>query len=312
MHVSKKRHQFIVSILSGALVAVCLVILLAYLGVGAFRLEFKADEKIILQDTEIAEHQFLEEEEVVILEIASTTDDKGIVEEIILPVEKVLFEYVEVIDGCGIHYEGECVNVRGGPGTEYPVVAQLRNGIVLKVGGKVERDGETWYKVVFDEWLRYPERVKGDWYLASEFVEVLLDEGDKTVWENGKATTSKKIIVNRETQTLMAYDGEDLFIELAISTGKELTPTPKGEFSVFKKTPSRYMQGPIPGIAEQYYDMPGVPWNLYFTHGGAVIHGAYWHNSFGTTYSHGCVNLPVKEARTLYTWAELGTKVIVE
>jgi len=312
MHVSKKRHQFIISALSGALVAVCLVILLAYLGVGAFRIELIKDTYTAEHDVEQPENQFLEDEEVVIIEIATTSEDKVITEEIILPVEKVLFEYVEVIDGCGIHYEGECLNVRGGPGTEYPVVAQLRNGIVLKVGGKVDRDGETWYKIVFDEWLRYPERVKGDWYLASEFVEVLLDEGDKTIWENGKATTSKKIVVNRETQTLKAYEGEDLFMELSISTGKELTPTPKGEFSVFKKTPSRYMQGPIPNIAEQYYDMPGVPWNLYFTHGGAVIHGAYWHNNFGSTYSHGCVNLPVEEAHTLYTWAELGTKVIVE
>jgi len=312
MHVSKKRHQFIISALSGALVAVCLVILLAYLGVGAFRIELIKDTYTAEHDVEQPENQFLEDEEVVIIEIATTSEDKVITEEIILPVEKVLFEYVEVIDGCGIHYEGECLNVRGGPGTEYPIVAQLRNGIVLKVGGKVDRDGETWYKIVFDEWLRYPERVKGDWYLASEFVEVLLDEGDKTIWENGKATTSKKIVVNRETQTLKAYEGEDLFMELSISTGKELTPTPKGEFSVFKKTPSRYMQGPIPNIAEQYYDMPGVPWNLYFTHGGAVIHGAYWHNNFGSTYSHGCVNLPVEEAHTLYTWAELGTKVIVE
>lgn len=73
----------------------------------------------------------------------------------------------------------------------------------------------------------------------------------------------------------------------------ELSPTPKGEFIIFRKTPSRYMQGPIPEITgSNYYDLPGVPWNLYFTHGGAVIHGAYWHTSFGEEYSHGCVNLP--------------------
>ena len=73
------------------------------------------------------------------------------------------------------------------------------------------------------------------------------------------------------------------------------------------------MQGPLPNlIDQQYYDLPGVPWNLYFTDGGAVIHGAYWHNSFGMRYSHGCVNVPPSQARELYNWAPLGTKVIVK
>ncbi len=102
-------------------------------------------------------------------------------------------------------------------------------------------------------------------------------------------------------------------METDISTGLELTPTPRGIFTVFKKTPSRYMQGPLPNlIDQQYYDLPGVPWNLYFTDGGAVIHGAYWHNSFGNRYSHGCVNLPTEKARDLYNWTPLGTKVTVK
>ena len=100
-------------------------------------------------------------------------------------------------------------------------------------------------------------------------------------------------------------------MEEPVSTGLELTPTPRGVFSVYKKTPTRYMQGPLPDISDQYYDLPGVPWNLYFTKQGAVIHGAYWHNSFGTPWSHGCVNLPPEKARELYLWAELGTQVLV-
>jgi lipoprotein-anchoring transpeptidase ErfK/SrfK len=72
------------------------------------------------------------------------------------------------------------------------------------------------------------------------------------------------------------------------------------------------MQGPLPYLKDQsYYDVPGVPWNLYFTQQGAVIHGAYWHNSFGTPYSHGCVNLPPDQAKKLYAWATIGTQVVV-
>jgi len=261
--------------------------------------------------TEIDKNQhFLKEEAGVIIPSENTDSQEN---EFVVPITEVLFEYIEVIDGCGPHFEGECLNVRSGPGTEYPAVTKLRNGMVLKVDGKVELDGQTWYKIVFDEWLRYPERVKGDWYVDSRYVEVLLDEGDKTVWEHGKATSSKEILVDRSEQKLYAYENGQLFMETDISTGLELTPTPRGIFTVFKKTPSRYMQGPLPNlIDQQYYDLPGVPWNLYFTDGGAVIHGAYWHNSFGNRYSHGCVNLPTEKARDLYNWTPLGTKVTVK
>lgn len=248
---------------------------------------------------------FLKDEEVVIIETASTTESA------ILPVEAVLFEYVEVTDGCGIHYGDDCLLVRTGPGTDFPIVARLRNNVVLKIGGKVERDDHTWYKIIFDETLKYPERVTSDWYVASDYVTVLLDEGDKTVWEDGVATTSKHIVVDISKQKLYAYDGDTLFMETSISTGLELSPTPRGTFTVFKKTPSRYMQGPLPGHTD-VYDLPGVPWNLYFTHQGAVIHGAYWHNSFGSRYSHGCVNLSPEDARKLYNWAVLGTRVTVQ
>jgi lipoprotein-anchoring transpeptidase ErfK/SrfK len=49
---------------------------------------------------------------------------------------------------------------------------------------------------------------------------------------------------------------------------------------------------------------------MYFYRGYA-IHGAYWHNRFGTPVSHGCVNLPVKQARNLYNWTRNGTLVVV-
>jgi len=238
-------------------------------------------------------------------------------EEGILPVQKPLLKYVEVIDGCGVHFEGECLRVRSGPGVTYPVVARLRNDMVLKVSDEIEQDGILWYKIIFDEWLQYPERVVDDWYIASEYVKVLFDEGDKTIWDGASTTppseTTKKIVIDRSEQKLYAYDGEVLFMEALVSTGLKLTPTPRGSFSVFKKTPSRYMQGPLPGfIDRQYYDLPGVPWNLYFTQEGAVIHGAYWHNSFGKVYSHGCVNLLPENARKVYEWADLGTRVIVQ
>ncbi|MBI5457875.1 L,D-transpeptidase family protein [Candidatus Kaiserbacteria bacterium] len=225
--------------------------------------------------------------------------------------EPVLYPYIEVTDGCGPYYAGECVNMRTGPGEEYGVVMRLRIGVVLKVADIVERNEQQWYKIAFDGDIRYPERVSSNWYVAADLVHLFHNEGAHAL-EVNMASTSKQIIVDKSQQMLYAYDGDSLFMQEAVSTGLEFTPTPRGTFTVYKKTPSRYMQGPLPGISDQYYDLPGVPWNLYFTQQGAVIHGAYWHDHFGQRWSHGCVNLPVETAHRLYDWADLGTKVVVQ
>lgn len=220
--------------------------------------------------------------------------------------------YIEIIDGCGPYHDGgACVNVRSGPGTDFPAVLKLRTGIVLKVDSVVQGDTHTWYRVVFDEWVRYPDRIGSEWYVAGDFVRLFEDESAGELGDATPPPTEKYILIDRTIQRLFAWDGETLFMELPISTGLDLTPTPRGIFRVYKKTPTRYMQGPLPGISDQYYDLPGVPWNLYFTNEGGAIHGAYWHDKFGSQWSHGCVNLPLDKARQLYGWAELGTKVIV-
>lgn len=222
------------------------------------------------------------------------------------------YQYLTVTDGCDWTWAGACVNMRSGPGTEYPVVERLRKGVVLMVGDYVEIDGLRWYKVVFDPWLRYPERVEGDLYVAAtDSVELFTDIGTQDV-ARANASSTKRIVVDSSEQMLYAYEGKTLFMKELISTGLDLSPTPHGNFFVFKKTPSRYMQGPIPGISDQYYDLPGVPWDLYFTAQGAVIHGAYWHDNFGEPWSHGCVNLPVDKARKLYEWADIGIRVSIQ
>jgi lipoprotein-anchoring transpeptidase ErfK/SrfK len=230
------------------------------------------------------------------------------------PVETapVYARYLVVTDSCGPFFAGECVRVRSGPGTEHSVVGSLRNGMVLKVGESVTKDETTWHEVIFDEWLRYPERLGGKWYVADAFVTIVEAAGPQTLSSTTGTTTKKRIVVDGSDQTLSAYEGDTLIKTYTISTGLELTPTPRGTFTVFYKTPTRYMQGPLPWLADQqYYDLPGVPWNLYFTEQGAVIHGAYWHDSFGKPYSHGCVNMAPDEARELYEWTPLGTPVVV-
>lgn len=219
--------------------------------------------------------------------------------------------YIEITNSCDFNFVGDCVNVRSGPGEQYPVVFRLRNNIVLLVADTVTENGRTWYKIGFASPLLYPERVGDDWYVAADLVTAFKDSGDHLLTAETSTTTSKRIVVDISEQKLYAYDGDDLFMEESVSTGLRLTPTPKGIFTIFKKTPSRFMQGPLPGVSAQEYDLPGVPWDLYFTEDGAVIHGAYWHESFAQRWSHGCVNLSPEHARKLYMWADVGVSVTV-
>ena len=73
---------------------------------------------------------------------------------------------------------------------------------------------------------------------------------------------------------------------------------------VYLKYESQTMSGPG-------YNLPGVPYVLYF-YKGYSLHGTYWHSNFGTPMSHGCVNMPTPEAQWLFNWAPVGTPVHVQ
>lgn len=219
--------------------------------------------------------------------------------------------YLEVLEGCGPDLSGHCIYAYSGPGVEYSRVYELQKGMVFKIKESVERNGQVWYRIHFDEWLRYPERVRGDWYIPGVSGRVVYDEGVKTLSKD-TPKTNKRIVVDLSEHMLYAYDGDREFMRTKVATGMELTPTPTGTFTIYKKTPTRYMQGPIPGITDGEFDAPGTPWNLYFTQQGAVIHGSYWHDRYGNERSNGCINLPPELSKLVYDWADVGTTVTVK
>ena len=220
--------------------------------------------------------------------------------------------YIEITSGCSLNLNDTCMRAYAAPSSSSTKRAKLRIGAVLYVKDTVTTaDGTRWYQIDFPEALRYPERLTLPWYIPEAAGILVKTDGPRDLTTT-TPTTTKRLLVDRGDQVLYAFEGDDLVRIFTVSTGRELTPTPRGTFTIFRKTPSRYMQGPIPGITTIYYDLPGVPWNLYFTEQGAVVHGAYWHNGFGSPYSNGCVNVNPKEARELYDWAELGMTVTVQ
>ena len=121
----------------------------------------------------------------------------------------------------------------------------------------------------------------------------------------GISTNERYIEIDLSEQKLRAWDGNNLFLETSVSTGLPWMPTPKGEFHIWIKLRATRMEG---GSGKYYYNLPNVPYVMYFEGSGIPswrgygLHGTYWHNDFGRTHSHGCVNLPTPIAERLYYW----------
>ena len=109
--------------------------------------------------------------------------------------------------------------------------------------------------------------------------------------------------IDLSSQRLTAWEGDRAIKTVVVSTGKASTPTPTGVWQINTKLRSTRMRGPG-------YDTPNVPYTMYY-YRGYGIHGAYWHNRFGTPVSHGCTNLPVNQARWFFNWTPNRTAVVV-
>ena len=111
---------------------------------------------------------------------------------------------------------------------------------------------------------------------------------------------ARLIHVRLAEQTLVAYEGERPVYATLVSSGKEGFETPSGLFRIHAKHVSTTMDG-LAGEEEEY-SIEDVPWTLYFQ-GSYALHAAFWHDRFGNTRSHGCVNLSPTDARWLFEWA---------
>lgn len=123
-------------------------------------------------------------------------------------------------------------------------------------------------------------------------------------WARGD---KKWIDVSILEQSLVAYEGTRPVFATLVSTGadglqdhEESHATIQGTFLVHTKHVSVTMDGDEEG---DEFDLRDVPWVQYFTEGYA-LHGAYWHDDFGTPRSHGCVNLAPKDAAWLFGWTD--------
>jgi L,D-transpeptidase catalytic domain len=105
--------------------------------------------------------------------------------------------------------------------------------------------------------------------------------------------------VDKTNQVLRAYAGRKLVLESPISTGKEGYATPNGTFAAGEKSRMHH---------SDLYDNAPMPYSVQIS-GGYFIHG--FSSVPAHPASHGCIRLPMEQAKQFFDWVEPGTPVIV-
>lgn len=118
----------------------------------------------------------------------------------------------------------------------------------------------------------------------------------------------KWIDVNLTKQTLVLYEGTKPVYATLISSGEagledpeHTTATKRGIFRIHTKHVTATMSSSEIG---EEFELRDVPYVQYFDKEGYALHGAYWHDRFGTPKSHGCINLAPEDARRIFYWTE--------
>lgn len=119
-----------------------------------------------------------------------------------------------------------------------------------------------------------------------------------------KTSSDRWIQIDLSEQMLTAWEGNRPIYSILVSTGDATHSTPLGVFTI------QAMYDVVP-VQRETNAISNIPYVLYYsTH--YAIHGADWHQNFGTPVSRGSVNVAVDHAAWLYYWASLGMPVVVQ
>ncbi|OOG75874.1 hypothetical protein B0E45_02830 [Sinorhizobium sp. A49] len=109
-----------------------------------------------------------------------------------------------------------------------------------------------------------------------------------------------QIIVSKNQQSLVVYDGDAVIATSAVSTGKAGHSTPTGIFSILEKRRQH---------KSNIYSNAPMPFMQRLTWSGIALHGSNHVPAYPA--SHGCVRLPSKFAASLFKMTSRGMHVLI-
>jgi hypothetical protein len=177
------------------------------------------------------------------------------------------------------------VQIRSQPGvlSDDVIVGVLQPYDVVRVYERRQVGEAIWYRIGPDQWSH------GNYLRVFATSPRPEEVGPDEKW----------VEVNLAEQIVIAHQGDRPVFATLTSTGRPGYETKKGLFQVWaiiREGPMRWED------SRQPYNLANVPWIMYFNQGQG-LHGAYWHDQFGTVRSAGCVNLSPRDAYWLFHWA---------
>lgn len=138
--------------------------------------------------------------------------------------------------------------------------------------------------------------------------EIVVAPGKRST--EGRTDLKKYIEVDISEQVLKYYENGYLVDQAKVSTGKWSMPTPIGTFKIQNKNVKAY---------SNKYGLYMPYWMQFDARGYGLHELPEWPNGYkegqdhlGIRVSHGCVRLGVGPAGKLFSWADVGTTVIVK
>jgi hypothetical protein len=230
-----------------------------------------------------------------------------------------------VVPFAPVHFKGAHL----GKDAELPLGffrAADRSKYVKDPAGRIVAASEQWQRLSFVELTDREFEQDGDIYVKTRKGEYWVKKSDaviptpmpKTPWgaavgatdETGAAPKGRAtwIEVSVWGGWLIAYEGTKPIFVTLISPGRGGTPlpgkdpletsaTPTGRFPISGKFITATMEAP------NEYIHSAVPWTQNFS-GPYALHGAYWHDKWGTRQSGGCVNVSPTDGRWLFEFTD--------
>lgn len=136
----------------------------------------------------------------------------------------------------------------------------------------------------------------GDFRVQSKHIAATMDSEENSSVAGGTRSNSAGPRLDAEAQATIER------LRAAKKAGKKLSPDDERRWANIEK--GRHPEyGVTRRRGSEGFELRDVPWILYFS-AGYAIHGAYWHDVFGTPRSHGCINLAPIDARIVFNWAD--------
>jgi lipoprotein-anchoring transpeptidase ErfK/SrfK len=175
----------------------------------------------------------------------------------------------------------------------------------LKIYAKYAKDSEDGYQQIYESSFTTAPPPKVEW-----------DKNQATRLEQAreysrpKINIGKYVDINLTAQILSIFEDGKFLDAYMISSGKRGMETPKGQTSIFNKSPRAYSRD---------YGLFMPYWMALAGSGSFGIHELpEWPGGFkegaahlGIPVSHGCVRLGVGPAKRVYEWADIGTPVVI-